>query len=178
MQAYAKRSTSRTKAYESDGKYIPVYLPDLSPCKSRTSVPRYVLPFINQVCLLHGKILRPRSCSTDRACKMPGVYRKFGESVFFFRNLNWKHVFIFFLSIFEFQRISENFRNASMQGFTKYCFQCIIAFCRVIFRAFESVKLNELGSLSLHGNIRRPVNPYEDRLTTNQIFIQLVQPPY
>ena len=43
-----------------------------------------------------------------------------------------------------------------MQVFTKYYFRCTSSICWVFIRAFDSVKLLELRSLSSSGNIRRP----------------------
>ena len=40
--------------------------------------------------------------------------------------------------------------------FSLNCFQCIFGFHRVFFRAFKSIKEQELGSQSSYGNILRP----------------------
>ena len=116
---------------------------------------------------------------------LPNIYRTFSESTKnlpkeFFQEYELKTFFHGFLTMFDcsknFQSISENFWNILMQVFEKYYFRCTFAFYRVFSRAFESVKLLQLSNRPLCGNIQRPANPYEDRLSTNQICIQPVRP--
>ena len=83
-----------------------------------------------------------------------------------------KKPFLCFLKILDFSEnfpdISENCRNIYV-SLHKILFSVYFRFQQVFFRVFESVKLNDLGSRSSYGNVRRPANSYEDLLLTNQI---------
>ena len=103
-----------------------------------------------------------------------------------FQRYELKTYFHGFLTIFywseNFPKIfpgsSENLGTFLCKFSQNIVFGVLPASGRVFFRAFESVELLELSSRSIYGNIRGLGNPYEDRLSTNQIRIQPVWPPY
>ena len=125
----------------------------------------------------------PQLISTEELPKILGIHWEFPpvlQTEAFFGNLNWKYFFTFFWQFLTFPKIfiSEYFLDISLQVFTKYCFQCIFVFHRLVFTAFESVKLHELSSHSSYGNTERPANSYKNRLSANQILKRPVLLPY
>ena len=125
----------------------------------------------------------PQLICTENPRNLPRIFRTLAEKAFF-RNLNSKHFSqfsynfqLFRKSFQKFFRAFPKFSEYSNASFHKYCFRCIFSFHRVFFRGFGSVRIHELASRSSYGNIRTPANPYEDRLSTNQILIKPVRTP-